>query len=204
MSTVERIERFDVPTLQMLLDHLTPDRAIAKSVLAVLAREIEPEVASAACDAWVRQCHHRPSWHERALAACDDLLGTCGVEGLPIDDKSPFSYCNTGDTYETTLAFDYEAQQWVLASWGDLLEEYERENELGDYKRFDEPPDRCPDCHSEELSLEPFHNATHGDTYAWVCASCNHHCLAVEGYSPGDDDVDANRSSDEDHESEVT
>ena len=197
MSTTEHIERFDIPTLQMLLDKLTPDLAIAKAVLAVLAKEITPEDASAKCDYWVRQCHHKPSWHKRALVACNDLLGTCGVEALTIEDTSPFSYCNTGDTYETTLARDHDAEQWVLASWGDLFEEYERENELGDYARFDEPPDCCPACDSEALSLEHFPKSSRGDAYAWVCASCNHHCLAVEGYSPGDDDVDANRSTDE-------
>src|SRR5689334_18181620 len=123
MTSAKRIERFDVPTLEMLIERLTPDPAKAEAIRAVLSQEISPEAASAKCAAWVRSCYNEPSWHEKALEACNEILDTCGVEALNIEGAltywddgvrmcPPFSYCNTGDPYETTLARDHVAGQW--------------------------------------------------------------------------------------------
>src|SRR3990167_6805279 len=79
METESRIERFDVPTAEALraIPKIT-DEQIAR-VRAVLAREIEPEDASPARTAWVS------SWHERALEACNEILGGSGNAELAID-----------------------------------------------------------------------------------------------------------------------
>ena len=198
MNHEERIERFTVPTLEQLapLRSNTVDDAILEKVRAVLAREVKPEDASEACAKWLNSCFNRPCWQERAITACDDLLGTCGVEALEIEGApyyndgvsmcAPFSYCNAGDTYRVTLARDHDAGQWVIACWGDLLEEYEQENKLGDCEEFDEEPDRCPCCHATALTLTHFPGSGRGSSYSWVCDGCNHHAYAVEGYEPSE------------------
>lgn len=78
--------------------------------------------------------------HEARIAACDKLLDTCGVESIGLDDETyytdegialcpRYSYCNTGDTYAPTLVRDHKHCMWLIACWGDLVEEFEREHE---------------------------------------------------------------------------
>ena len=98
----------------------------------------------------------------------------------------PFSYCNAGDPYITTLLRDHDAGQWIISDYAAVLEEYERENELADYETFDECPDRCPSCNRASFTLKHFPGSGRGDTYSWICDSCNHHCFAIEGYEPGE------------------
>lgn len=176
---MSRIPRHDVPSIEALLE-LAPHRsdAIGKRDIAVAIHYILASFLN----------------HEAKLQMCDDLLDTHGIESLDpenegfydegIDMCPPFSYCNAGDTYALTLARDHKAHAWVIASWGDLLEEYEQENKLGDYEEFDERPSRCPSCHSGSLKLEHFPNSGRGPSYSWVCESCNHHCFATLDFEP--------------------
>ena len=39
------------------------------------------------------------------------------------------SYVNMGDTYVATILYDIEKGEFFVTSWGDWVEEYERENE---------------------------------------------------------------------------
>jgi hypothetical protein len=166
MIDEEPIKRFDTPTLDDLRPLLGGDVTVAvlEKVRAVLAGEIKPSDASEACAKWVRQCYNPPSWHERVLEACNDLLGGNGVGGLDIEGADtytdngvrmcpPFSYVNQGDPYIVTLARDHENSAWVIADWASMAEEYEREHKLGDHEEFDEEPDCCPSTRSRTAVL---------------------------------------------------
>lgn len=188
MHEIERIERFQVPTVDQLADieGLTP--ADAEQIVAVLKRHNEGEIT-----------------HEEALKACDEIIGTCGVVSLESEDYGqytdegirmcpPFSYCNAGDPYVTTLARNHKAGAWVVACWADLAEEYERENELGDFETFSECPETCPSCGHKAFELQFFPGSSRGPSFSWVCTSCNHHAFADTvddehgGVSIGEDD----------------
>lgn len=189
------IERFQVPTVDVLMELTEGDGALAERLFDVFSGAVAPCDASEKCAAWVRKCHHDPSEHEQILCACDDLLGGCGVEALAIEGEEhtdngvrhcpPFSYVNLGDTYVTTLARDHEHGAWVIASWGDLLEEYEEEHKLGSYAEYDEEPERCRQCHETSFTFEKT-----GDSGAWICDSCDSVHLAAEGAGPSDEEDD--------------
>jgi hypothetical protein len=170
-----RIERFFVPTLGQLAD--LKSNTVGDDELKAVQRVLQ---------AW----WDGDKSHEDALQECDRILGTCGVVSLDIEDAShytdegirmcpPFSYCNAGDTYATTLFRDHKASAWCVACWGDLAEEYERDEEIGDYEVFDACPEVCPSCHGKAFSLEHFPRSDRGPSYSWVCDSCNHHCFAA-------------------------
>lgn len=58
-----------------------------------------------------------------ALHRIDSVLGTFGVEYIPRghNAKSPaISYCNTGDTYQTTIMLING--RFVIGAWGDIVE----------------------------------------------------------------------------------
>ncbi len=72
----------------------------------------------------------------KTLSRIDKILETCGVEYLEDNrDKGNFSenygilYCNTGDTYATTILYDYDRGNYYISCWGDIVERYP--------KRFD-------------------------------------------------------------------
>jgi hypothetical protein len=181
MTDETRIERFHVPTLAQLepLKSNTVGDAELCEIQGVLQRyhegADEGDVAMS---------------YEDAIQACDKILGTCGVEALSNEGDPtytdegirmcpPFSYCNNGDSYAPTLARDHKAGAWVVAGWADLREEFERDEEIGDYEIFEACPDVCPCCHGKALSLEFFAGSARGPSYSWVCDSCNHHCYAA-------------------------
>lgn len=188
------IDRFRHPPVDAILRIEGTDLALAKRLFDVLSGAVDPCEASAKCAAWVRQCYHEPSEHEQILCVCDDLLGGCGVEALAIEGEEhtdcgarhcpPFSYVNFGDPYVTTLARDHEAGAWVIAGWGDLVEEYEREHKVGSYAEYDEEPERCHDCHGSAFTFEE-DSGEHG---AWICNSCNSYHFAAEGAASEEDD----------------
>lgn len=209
---METIERFDVPTVEAVMT-IGCDRETAEKVVAILDGTLSPVEASSACAAWVRQCYHKPDIrkHEAKLMACADLLGMHDTCGLDVEDAGhytdegirmcpPFSYANAGDTYVATLARDHARGQWVIASWGDLLEEYERENKIGNHEEFDEAPDACPSCGKRgTFKLESFKRGEwengqfieNGTGYSFVCGECNHHCQTPEDFEPPtEDEVD--------------
>ena len=189
------IERFDIPTVEALLQIDGLDRGTAEDIRAVIAGDVDPCDASVKCDLWVRRCYHKPSEHEQILCACDDLLGGCGVEALVIEGEEhtdagvrhcpPFSYVNFGDPYVTTLARDHEAGAWVIASCGDLLEEYERKHKLGDYTEYDEEPECCRACHGPQLAFD----AEKGEHGAWICDACSCLHLATEDAARDEDEA---------------
>jgi hypothetical protein len=187
------IERFQVPTMAQLKDLPCDDEARTK-IIAILDGTLDPCEASEKCAAWVRSCYNTPDHdsHEVKLCAIDELLGTFGVEALNIDGDGThtdegirmcpaFSYCNAGDPYVATLLRDHVAGAWLVAGYGDALEEYERENHLGDSEEHDECPEECPECGRKAFTLEFFPSFARGPSFSWVCNSCNRHAFAVPG-----------------------
>lgn len=189
----------NVPTVEEIMQINGVTRETAEKVVGVLSGKLNPCEVSPKCEAWVRSCYHTSDLdsHEVKLQACNELLDMCGIEALNPEGASsytdegirlcpPFSYLNAGDTYNTTLARDHKRERWVVACWGDLLEEVEKEEKIGDWEEWEECPDRCVSCHAPEsvLFLTHFPNSGRGDSYSWVCNSCNHHHFAVMGFEP--------------------
>lgn len=164
----ERIRRWTRPSAAALAKGLEIELEVATKINAVLLRRVEPEAVSHACATWVRQCHNMPSWHERALEACNELLGGHGVEGLTIDNDPnthedsgvrmcpAFSYVNMGDTYSLTLLRDHDEQAWILSDWASVMEEYEAENVTEDEDDLDDADedDESEDDNEEEVSSD--------------------------------------------------
>jgi hypothetical protein len=198
----DRIERFFVPTLAQLepLKSNTVNGETLLKVQAVLQR-------------WQDE---RDFSYADALRECDTLLETCGIESIDPEGSSsytdegvrlcpPFSYCNTGDSYAATLARDHKEHAWVVAGWADLLTEYEQEEELGDYERFDKAPESCPACGKvDTFEVEAFEKGEHtpagwvksGTGFAFVCSNCNHHCMTPDDWTPPAEETDEETDED--------
>ena len=81
---------------------------------------------------WADQCYHTPSGNapETIMKAIDEVIGTCGTEAIFADEFSctrpVFEYCNTGDSYAGTIAYDYARGKYLLTSYGDWVEKNDR------------------------------------------------------------------------------
>lgn len=71
------------------------------------------------------------------LVLADSALEGCGIDSngevIPQDEGlrfcPRFSYVNLGDTYARTFIRDHARGGYLIASWGDLVEELERRGE---------------------------------------------------------------------------
>jgi hypothetical protein len=72
----------------------------------------------------VRRCAWHVSHVERVMLACDEVLGTYGVEAIVPDGdwRAAASYCNTGDTYAPTILYCHRDSEYMVTSWGDYVE----------------------------------------------------------------------------------
>lgn len=111
------------PTVKRMMRDLHIDKETATKVRKLMTGELDP-LTVPACAQWVRQCYHSPHHVEAELCAIDAVLGTHGVEGLGRPGRlSPhFSYCNTGDSYATTVCYNHIKRRYEITSWGDLVE----------------------------------------------------------------------------------
>ena len=57
----------------------------------------------------------------RTLVRADIMLDGYGREELP-SPSGRVIYVNMGDTYTTTLMFDWSKDKFLVGSWGDLVE----------------------------------------------------------------------------------
>jgi hypothetical protein len=60
----------------------------------------------------------------RILQAADGMMDGNGVERIP--GRPGLMYVNMGDTYDTTLIYDYKTDRFVVSSWGDIVERQPR------------------------------------------------------------------------------
>lgn len=67
---------------------------------------------------------------QRKLYAVDELIEGFGVEAISTLGEfdsywgdTVSEYINVGDTYVTTVLYDYSEKEWCLTSWGDWYEQ---------------------------------------------------------------------------------
>ena len=117
----------------------------------------------------IRQAHLACKWVERAYGM------EHGMEWVDLPNGTGVWYVNRGDTYDATLckvtdmatgSFD-----WIVASWGGLFEEAERE-------RYDDTGEQsCCNC-GEYAECEE-HSGKNWDGYA--CESCREEVIDNNG-----------------------
>lgn len=75
---------------------------------------------------WVHSCYNPPNPRELQMNALDEIMVGFGVEairsGPSSDDKIIATYVNMGDTYNTTIVYNYDTDQFEITSWGDWVE----------------------------------------------------------------------------------
>jgi hypothetical protein len=121
MST--RIERTcaSFTALQSIKDVGPKQAHLVRKIWRKMTREqlIEqfPHVAD-----YVRQCHNPPDTRQLRRMAVDHTIGTYGVEYLGTSRRTGehIEYCNSGDTYDTTILFF--GPHLRVGCWGDLVE----------------------------------------------------------------------------------
>jgi hypothetical protein len=60
----------------------------------------------------------------RILQAADGMMDGHGVERIP--GQPGLMFVNMGDTYDTTLIYDFKTNRFVVSSWGDIVERQPR------------------------------------------------------------------------------
>jgi hypothetical protein len=95
----------------------------------ILADDVEPDFVTATDD-WIRQCFHRPSDNELKMHAVDTVLEGFGVEAIDLDSDDFRSgpaavYSNQGDTYDATVVYLRDADEYIVSTWGDVFESLE-------------------------------------------------------------------------------
>jgi hypothetical protein len=106
------------------LDKVGDPTAIAKQVRGLMDGSIDPMTVEAT-EQWVNQCHNMPSKIELKMSAINAVLECHGTEALfnvNGDVWPDFEYCNTGDTYVSTVGYDYKKGKFVITSYGDWVE----------------------------------------------------------------------------------
>lgn len=101
-----------------------------KQLFGLLSGEVSPDTFQSVHN-WSRECYNLPSRRERVMCAADELLETCGVEGVDQEDGdhqrgSRYTYCNTGDSYVCTVVYDREKDRFLLWSYSDIAEAMDR------------------------------------------------------------------------------
>ena len=77
---------------------------------------------------------------EDNLQKINDLVNGYGVESIKTDDGGVRgywldvigAYVNMGDAYAPTVVFDARTNEWLITSWGDVMEDYENNKEPED------------------------------------------------------------------------
>jgi hypothetical protein len=85
-------------------------------------------------DKYARSCFNDPyrggNWRRTlAMHAIDCALGTCGVETI---GKGAFEYCNSGDSYASTLIYCRDADEIRIGCWADYAERLGEESEASE------------------------------------------------------------------------
>ncbi len=95
---------------------------------------------------------------DEALEKANEILDGNGVEAAQGDGSNlgPYwrntilVYVNLGDTYDKTILFDPDEEEFSIGSWGDFVEEWENEDDEED----DEEEEETDDDEEEEEETE--------------------------------------------------
>lgn len=81
---------------------------------------------------WIAQCLNMPSRIERIHCAINEIMEGYGIEAIKDNQSSRYysdtglMYVNMGDTYTPTVIYDTRKSQWIVASWGNIVERSEK------------------------------------------------------------------------------
>ena len=119
-----------IPSRRALVTAFGADKGNALRRL--LDGRTDPESIPATA-AWIAQCYNRPRVSELIEHACNVVLEGYGTEAIRATGQWDSyygdivaGYVNLGDTYITTLLFDYDRNAAYVCSWGDWVETSER------------------------------------------------------------------------------
>lgn len=128
-SVKSLLASFDIAREQALLVKELCAVAGERFMLAALIEAKCPET-----HAYARSCYSDPyssqMWRRTmVLHAIDQIVGTCGVEGLGPGDAfngyaPPYEYLNAGDPYTTTLIYKRDTDNLYLGAWGPIAERH--------------------------------------------------------------------------------
>ena len=116
-------------TYKEIADELNISIEKAKEVKRVITGKIPPENYESVRK-WVNQCYNEPTNFSKKLEALNEIIGGYGSEGIFSPDYSIywclFDYVNTGDTYNVTIVRLTDQKKYIISSWGDIIEYYEK------------------------------------------------------------------------------
>ena len=113
-------------TIDRLTVSLNIDADTAASILGIM-RGTQCPFTVPACNTWRKQCYHEPDTRkpETRMYAIAALLGTQSEAIWGESCTQPVAeYANMGDTYDTTILYDYQRGRYCLTCWGDWVEQY--------------------------------------------------------------------------------
>jgi hypothetical protein len=122
----------NLPSIKKIMEIPGTDRETALKVRAMLechgndglAENKAVELGCTRTIKWISSCYNLPDDYTVILRACNELLGTYGVEYFTTVDGCYVDYCNTGDMYAPTICYDGTTGRYLVASWGGLAEKY--------------------------------------------------------------------------------
>jgi len=94
-----------------------------KDLRALLDGSKDPIEYSNVAD-WVAKCHHDPSRIEQTICAVDQVIdgfGTLAIFGDRVY-RPDMEYVDMGDSYTTTIIYDYIDDRYMVTSYGDWIE----------------------------------------------------------------------------------
>jgi hypothetical protein len=110
----------NIPSLKAL-EQAFPSKG--KELRSLLDGTVSPDNYASVRE-WVAQCYHKPRRQERLECAINEALEGYDIEAIPPNFNPPIPdavYVNLGDTYTTTLLYDYNRDKWIITSWGDWV-----------------------------------------------------------------------------------
>lgn len=96
---------------------------------------------------------------DEALEAVNSAIDGHGVEGIQAEDgykvddywrDTILLYVNMGDTYDTTICYDTEGEEFFVGSWGDFVEDWEKAEDEDDEEEDEEEEEHGDGDESED------------------------------------------------------
>lgn len=97
-------------------------------ILDLIQGKTDPETYATVA-AWVRDCFNKPQPIALKMLAINEILEGYGVEAIFGEgEKWPdMVYVSMGDTYDTTVVYDYVDAEYYVTTGGDWIEHAEKQ-----------------------------------------------------------------------------
>lgn len=79
-----------------------------------------------------------PEEIDAALEFANEIVEGNGIEGIQEGGEIILLYVNMGDTYDRTVLYDPEKEEFTIGSWGDFYETWEAEQASEEMEDEDE------------------------------------------------------------------